>query len=274
MNESPILAFINQNPWINIIFYCLTTISIPLMIYFYFKSKKNKKPTYAIRTVNLVKEKIKKIKSVEIYYKGQFIDNISVTKIAIWNAGKDTISKTDIAENDLFRIEISKKFKILDCEILTENNTANGFGLIKKSENKLLINFDYFDRNEGIVLQIYHTAPDSKSLEILGSFKGTESIIRKDSSDILPSFITKVFISKIITPKIMRLILIPLSFFVPMTLWFIVLKEGILNNEFLFGNILLLAGLILITFVYWYLGIQLTKRRVPRSFNSFEEEFK
>jgi len=57
--------------------------------------KKEKKPTYIIRTINLLRDNIKKVDNVKMFYAEKEITNLSISKIAIWNAGKDTINSTD-----------------------------------------------------------------------------------------------------------------------------------------------------------------------------------
>src|SRR5690606_13866978 len=118
----------------------------------------------------------------EIQYHNNKIDNLSISKIAIWNSGKETISSTDVARNDPFLITIANDYTILDCDILFEKNSANGFSIYKINSNKVEIKFDYFDFNEGIVVQIYHTSAEEKNISVNGSFKGTKTIERNSAS--------------------------------------------------------------------------------------------
>lgn len=110
--------FLNENPYMTLMVFTCTVASVILAIYFYYKSKKNKKPTYIVRTINLVNEKIKHKSVIDFLYLGQKINNISFTKIAFWNDGKDTINFSDVAKNSQLKIKIKEGYKILDCKIL------------------------------------------------------------------------------------------------------------------------------------------------------------
>ncbi|MDR0515955.1 MAG: hypothetical protein LBH25_02815 [Fibromonadaceae bacterium] len=172
------LNFVNQNPWLNIVFIALTLLGILLTL----KSKKSKKPIYRIKSINLVKDSIDKIKCVNISHNGEKINNLSVSKIAIWNAGEKAVRNKDVPEKGKFRIEIDDGYKILECELLHQINDANDFKLIKISDNIFHIDFDYFNHNEGIVVLVYHTAITEKSLNVKGSFIDAKNIIRDDSA--------------------------------------------------------------------------------------------
>lgn len=273
INLTEILDFVNKNPWLNIVFIILTLASMILTAWFYFKSKKNKKPTFCTRTVNLVKEKINKIDSVDILYHGQKIDNLSISKMAIWNAGKETISSSDIAKNDRFRVEIDENDKILDFELIFERKKANGFKLTKHNDNTLFIEFDYFDYNEGIIIQIYHTATDGSSLNLKGSFKGTEQINRVQSKGLFPKFFYMIFDLKFLTPKMTKNITGAFTIILPIILFYSIFIE---QHQTQPQNLSVINKIILICMVtipYWWLGYRMLKRRVPRAFYLFENVF-
>ena len=65
-------------------------------------------PIYILRTVNLVRENVQKIDTVNILYAGNKVNNLSITKIAFWNDGKETINNSDVAQNNPIRLIIDK----------------------------------------------------------------------------------------------------------------------------------------------------------------------
>lgn len=143
----------------------LTIISIITAIIFYLNGKKSKIPTYILRTISLVQEKIQKIETVKILYSGNKVDNLSISKIAFWNAGKDTIDHMDIAQNNPIRLIIEENYLFLEANIIYQKNPSNNFNISLSDNNKYIdITFDYFDYEEGIVLQVFHTGNTSKIL--------------------------------------------------------------------------------------------------------------
>jgi hypothetical protein len=263
------LRFTNENPWLNVVFILLALISIFISFWLYFKGKKTKKPTYCTHTINLIRESINKIKSLDIQHKGQKINNLSVTKLALWNAGKETINSIDIAQNDKFRIEINDKYEIIDCELVFQKNQANGF---KIENNNMIIDitFDYFDHNEGVILYIYHTAPHGYFLELKGAFKGVNTIVRK-SNRIFSDSITKILYS-ILKPNLTRKILGIVTFLLPFFFIVLLIKDydRVVKNNYSYIFMIVTLGLVMI---YWWLSYKILKRKVPKGFDLFESQF-
>lgn len=94
MDLSQLMELLSNYGWI------VGIVGIILAIYFYFKNKKIKEPVYALRDLNLIKDLINTPEALEMFYAGNKINNLSVAKIAFWNAGRDTINEKDIAKAD------------------------------------------------------------------------------------------------------------------------------------------------------------------------------
>ena len=147
----------------------LATIGIFLAIFFYLKGKKEQKPTFSIRSFNLVKEFSKKITSIELLYFGEKVENLTITKVAFWNDGDKPIRKDDIAAADPLKIVVDNKYEIFEAEILdSTTNEANQFELVKKDNKSRLITFDFLSHNEGAIMQIAHSGLSSKDVNVTG----------------------------------------------------------------------------------------------------------
>jgi hypothetical protein len=266
------LNFACQNPWLNVASIALGLIGIILAIVFYFKSKKSKKPIYRIRNINLMKGNISKIKSVDILYQGNKIDNLSISKIVIWNVGKETINSTDIAKKDKFRIEIDREFKILEYELIFQKKTANDFKITKINDNVLEIDFDYFDYEEGIIVEIYHTATIKEALYVKGSLKGAKKIIRNESGkEIFTLFkkasnITDSILDYMFKKRILGLFL----FLVPILLIMSTIFIFETNNK---NAIFIITTNGISVVLYWFLWYVTIRTKLPKGFDLFESEF-
>jgi hypothetical protein len=272
INYSDYLDYVSQNPWLNVVSTAFGLIGIILAIIFYIKSKKIRQPIYRTRSINLVKENTSKIKSVSILYNENRINNLSVAKIAIWNAGKETINSTDVAKKDKFRIEIDDGYEILDYELLYQKNPINDFKLTKISDKILEIDFDYFDKDEGIIIQIYHTATTEDSLNVKGTLKGGKNIIRNDSGKKAFTIFDKI--DKILDFLQLDYILkkIPAFFFFLIPILLII--HSIFTEETKNTNTIVLIFANTIIFVlYWLLGYVIMKNKMPKGFDLFENEF-
>lgn len=170
-----IFDFFDGGSWLNIIFLLLTIFSIVIAFYFYFKAKKEKSPVFNKQTIRLLQPKLAKLKNIEIKYVGQVINNLSLTRLAFWNSGKESIRKEDIPINDPLQIVTVGEVKIYDVEIDFENK-VNNFFVEKINDNLISISFDFIDFNEGVILNVYHSGFDSKELAINGTLIGANKI--------------------------------------------------------------------------------------------------
>jgi hypothetical protein len=276
--KQTVMDFFEGNPILNIVTLVLAIGGIIFTIYFYFKSKKIKLPTYAVRTINLVREKIQKIETVQILFSGEKIDNLSISKIALWNEGKETINCADVAKNNPLKATIKEEFEILECEILYQKNTANDFKAIVSEDNKSVdINFDYFDFEEGVVLQIYHTGNTSDDIKLTGTFKSVNRIKRKEIlNTILPEILVKNLrrnthkSNRKINRYVMGWGIILAGIFI-ITIFPFMSHETkqIVESPSFFSKI---AGS-LVGIPYIWLGYRMLKRFIPKGFDIFNEEF-
>lgn len=252
------------NNWSFIIGTIIALIGITIAV----KSKRMRIPIYAIRTFNLIQEKIQKINDVQIKYKNASINNFSISRVALWNNGKETINRVDIASSDKLRIVPIGDAKLLDAQIIYEKNQINKFSLnLENIEKEIMINFDFFDFKEGIILQVFHTGKSGDDIEIKGTIKGF-GMIKKDT----------IFISKIRKPfeffdklkiKYRKTLLAVFCIITPLIL---IISNFIPKSEP--KNIFISKYLptIIITILYWAMTYMILHRRVPKGFNLFEEE--
>lgn len=265
------LEFFNNNPLFNLITLAIALIGIILTVYFAVRARKAKKPIYAIRTINLVKAKLGKIDRVEMLFDGKRIDNLSISKFALWNEGKETICAADIAPLDPLKIVIAPSYTILDCKILSQRNLANGFSAnVEESGKAISITFDYFDYQEGVVLEISHTDTDSDSIKLKGSLRGVQKIKSKTNNNISGRGLGEIFDKGLL--KFMAYLMFISGILGIITI--LIFGEDPLN-KYLFShsseNTFLSVFLLCIMIFVGYK--MLPRRTVPKGLDVFNEEF-
>jgi hypothetical protein len=160
-----------NNFWLNLLFLLLAVTGILATII----SNKRKKCVYNIATFNLIGNNLKSINDLEIKYKHQLIKNLSVSYVSIWNSGNDVINKDDFANLKPLTISTTDENKIYYYNIGYIKNPINNF-LFTHDETKILIDFDYFVKGEGFVIQIYHSGLSNANLIVNGIVKGGDVI--------------------------------------------------------------------------------------------------
>ncbi len=178
------IEWLNHNPLLNLVFLILAILSIVISVILYIKSKRKKRPCFHMKTFKLIEDSIKEIEAVEILYQGQTVKNLSLSKVALWNSGSDTINSEDIAPKDPLKLVITKGTKLLAAQIIYSTNSINNFSLTPDLQSgEIGISFDYFDRNEGIVIQIYHTGVSNDNVILSGTVKGVSRVVKASTEE-------------------------------------------------------------------------------------------
>jgi len=266
------LKIITDNPYVTLGLLLLAVVTFILMILFYYRSKRIKRPYYAVRSINLIQNFRSKLSSLKISYKDEQVENLTISNVAFWNGGKETIRENDITNVKPLKILLKEPYKILDAKIICSNNPANeiSVGEVGSDGRTLLINFEYLDANEGFVLQIIHDGDSSYDLSvsgiIIGAGKPKKKYIPPDLMPIILGPFEKIF--KIKIPVYSRRVLSIIFFIV--------------------GLFPIIASINLLIFrgskdkpeviVFFFLGITyltlslMLRRKIPKGLESFEEE--
>ncbi len=263
-----IAEWLKANPWLTLLGFLLTAFSIILAIIFFIKSRRIKDPQYAIRNTNLIRDFTSRLEALEMTYAGERISNLTVTKLAFWNNGKDTINMSDIASADPLRVRAKSGFKILDSSLLYAKNDANQFSIRRSEDGScVLIQFDYLDQGEGGIIQFLHTGRSSGDIEVHGTIKGAGKLNRC----FVPIFPILRILSILLlsSPKTKRWTFARFLFIVPVVATVVIFLTPV------FEDLMLVKGIFVgaLFFTYWGTGFYMLKRRIPKGFEIFEEDF-
>jgi hypothetical protein len=160
--------------------------------YFYKKSIRIKEPCFDIKSYNLIEGYVSTFEGLEVSYKDQKIENLTVAKVAFWNNGAETINKSDITSADPIRIVGVNGSVILNSKTISANNKANLLSSkLHRDKNAVYIGFDYLDRQQGGIFQVVHTGLRSEDIKIEGTIKGATDLKRRSIrfDDITPNVI-------------------------------------------------------------------------------------
>jgi hypothetical protein len=181
MDRISLLQWLNQRPWLNLAFLFLAFISIVLTIALFLRSKKDKKPRFSKRKFRLIPDNLQDLRALEIRYEGKMVPNLAVTRFALWNHGTEPIERANVAPKNPLRIRMNHDQQLLGASIVRRTTDENSFQIeadLKSSE--VLIEFDYFAKNEGVVIDVYHTGAQESGASLHGTIKGVDAIIQID----------------------------------------------------------------------------------------------
>ncbi|MBV6419629.1 MAG: hypothetical protein DAHOPDDO_00852 [Ignavibacteriaceae bacterium] len=150
-------------------------ISLLTTYIFYKRSLKLKIPLYTIESRGPLGGLPETLSKLSLNYDGEKIKYFTVSRIAIWNAGKDTIHSKDIVDADKICIIPEEGYEFFEANIRKVINPLNNFSM-RFSTKEIVINFDYMDFNEGCCVEVYHSGKTSWALQVKGSIKGSGKI--------------------------------------------------------------------------------------------------
>lgn len=162
---------IMQNTWFQVGAYIVGFTGTVLSVYSL--RKKKIKPVYIMRSTGLLQESISNLDGLKIEFDNHPIGNLTVTNVAIWNAGRKTLHQSDVSSKEQISIKPKDGIIVYRYSVLKESNSSNGFNVQASADNSAVeIDFEYLDNNEGIAIQLIHSGTSSTDIEVLGSIKG------------------------------------------------------------------------------------------------------
>lgn len=141
----------------------------------YVISKKEKLPRYAIRSYTFIEGMTDKLSDLKISWHGDGnpVHNLTVARLAFWNAGKDTINKADVVKAEPLVIHAPDGARILSHTVVALADPTNRFEFSGTADkNALRVAFDHIDYKEGFLIQIVHTGNSANEPHITGKIKG------------------------------------------------------------------------------------------------------
>ena len=163
------LSQILSSPWLNVAL-AVVCLVIGSVVTRHFGTYK--KLTHQVRSFGFVFGGVNKLAGMELRYRGHgpSVENLTVSRIVIWNTGRGDVKKGDIMGSGILRIAIDPKYVILAAEVVQQKNTDNNFEVSTAEDLKAVtICFDFVRPGEGVVLQIVHTGAGSKDLTVAGT---------------------------------------------------------------------------------------------------------
>jgi hypothetical protein len=140
---------------------------------YYKRALRDREPTALLRSNNLIEGNTSKFENLKIEYKGHEVKNLTVSKLAFWNNGKQTIKRDDIPDKAQIFIVGKGDTVILEVQVVAQTNSENDFGaLLLEDGKRAKVDFSFLDHHQGGIIQIVHTGLNSQDLDLAGTVIG------------------------------------------------------------------------------------------------------
>lgn len=149
-------------------------VGILLSLYAYFKTRRIKRLSYAVRTFPLVSADMSRVQNLEITYRKEPITSLTAARILIKNTGTEVIRSADFAAADPLRIALrDSNATLLAGRPTFMTEAANDVRFAPDgSSHEAFVNVDYLAPGQSAVLAFLHTASDGKGVQPIGTLIG------------------------------------------------------------------------------------------------------
>jgi hypothetical protein len=170
--RSSLFHLLNQN-WVSLLVSLLATI---LGAYW---AKARSRLSTQVNTLSLIGQNPVFPAEIGFTFKGVAVPTVTLTRVAIWNAGNTTIRGEQIVNRDRLRVVTSAGSSVLDAVVLGHTRSVNDVScsIDPGAANQVNCTFDYLDYDDGALLQIVHTGTDH--VEVTGTLRGIPKGLRR-----------------------------------------------------------------------------------------------
>ncbi|MDY6857636.1 MAG: hypothetical protein SWO11_23635 [Thermodesulfobacteriota bacterium] len=181
------LSSVATSPLFSVASFVLAVVGVILTIHFYRKGRRQRAISYARQSDTLVEDLSDRFPKLLISFGGENISALTVSRIAVWNSGTESIRGNDISQSDPLRIILPEGTKLLSSEITSKTKEANSFSLHHDVEgNVITLSFEYVDPDDGIVINLIHSG-SKRDPEVRGSVVGVSRLTHRTASFSLSS---------------------------------------------------------------------------------------
>jgi hypothetical protein len=170
--NSRLLAFFSH-PLLGISASVASIVAIPMSIYFYRASVAAPKLTYYVHPARATVVKAGTASAIAVTYNGKMVaTDITAAQVAIWNAGKLPVRRSDILKP--LTIKTTPSVPILEAAVrkLSRDVTHLTLNSAAAAQGEISIDFDIMEQDDGCVIQLLYAGLVDVPVEVIGSIVG------------------------------------------------------------------------------------------------------
>lgn len=190
----------------------LAILGIIVTLYIYFIERKYQQIAYTASTTKISLKSTNDNFNLALSYNGLQLNELSYTDLIIWCKGKKVINNTDIAPISPLTICLNNNTKLLDYQLIRQNEHANNFQFLIEDQ-KIVIKFDYLAYKHGLTIRIIHTG-NSEDISVTCTLKqGKKTQYVRSRYGFLYKFLENKYVKYILSSKITSFISIIFTVF-------------------------------------------------------------
>jgi hypothetical protein len=156
----------------------LSILSIAAAVFLYRKSIRVSKPYYGVKGLQLIGSVPKSVEGVTVSFRGTAVPKLTLSLVAVWNAGRLPIRMTDFAPLGQPAIEAAPEARILEATVVGEPAEENRISAkLDDDGRRVALAFDYLGPMEGFVVRCLHTGAKPEAVRVKGTVIDSGSVV-------------------------------------------------------------------------------------------------
>lgn len=176
------------NPWVGFAGTLFGVLGILASAIIYFRTRRYQQPAYYKSSIRWYDGANVPHKDIKLTFRGKDIARFTITHLAFWNAGNQTIRESDFAPASPLRLIIPDDVEAFDIRITAATAPEIRASLdspeaIEAGANKEIpVHFDYLDAEDGFSIQVIHDAKSPSGIRFDGKLPGVSKFRSSSSS--------------------------------------------------------------------------------------------
>ena len=160
----------------------LTVFSTFFAVYVWITAKKRKRISYSCVNNPIVLRGAEQIENLQVLYSGNEIPNLFISQFYIWNSGNEVISREDVVSSKPLCIRCDNDSVLLHATVILTSEQTNNFSITCFDSNSVIIDFDYFEPGDGLLVQVSFSGTCS-DLDFDCKIKGGDPVLNASRKD-------------------------------------------------------------------------------------------
>lgn len=166
------------DPWVGFIGTLFGVLGIIASVVFYFRTRRYQQPAYYKSSIRWYDGANVPHKDIKLTFRGKTIPRFTITHLAFWNAGNQTIRERDFAPASPLGLEIPEGVEVFDVRITAVTaeeiraSLDSPEAIEAGDKKKIPVHFDYLDGNDGFSVQLIHDANSASGIKFSGKLPG------------------------------------------------------------------------------------------------------
>lgn len=166
------------NPWIGFVGTVVGVLGIIASAIIYFRTHRYQQPAYYTSSIRWYDGANVPHKDIKLTFREKSIPRFTITHLAFWNAGNQTIRESDFAPASPLCLEIPEGIEVFDIrttavtaeEIRVSLDSTVAFEAGEKKN--IPVHFDYLDGEDGFSIQLIHDGKSASDIKFVGKLPG------------------------------------------------------------------------------------------------------